>query len=1356
VTATITGANFTTLILTADLVITEATVSGITFEDDSFVFDGTAKALAIGGTLPTGTSVVYTDNGRTNVGTQEVTATITGANFTTLILTADLVITEAAVSGITFEDDSFVFDGTAKALAIGGTLPTGTSVGYTNNSRTNIGTQEVTATITGANFTTLILTADLVITEAAVSGITFEDDSFVFDGTAKALAIGGTLPTGTSVVYTDNGRTNVGTQEVTATITGANFTTLILTADLVITEATVSGITFEDDSFVFDGTAKALAIGGTLPTGTSVGYTNNSRTNIGTQEVTATITGANFTTLILTADLVITEATVSGITFEDDSFVFDGTAKSLSIGGTLPTGTSVVYTNNSRTNVGTQEVTATITGSNYATQVLKAGLTITPATLQVIVDAGQTKVYGENDPTFTYTSSGLQVADVLTGTLIRIAGDHVGRYAINLGTLSAGSNYTIDFTPADFEITKATLSFISNQNQSKVFGDTDPVFTYVASGYKNGESATILSGALARASGEDVGMYAMNIGTLNPGSNYTIEFTSADFEITKRTLSIVANPNQAKVYGEADPVFAYTANNFGNGDIQALLTGALGREIGEDIGVYAILIGTLDAGSNYTVNFTSASFTIAAKVLNVTANVGQSKVFGTTDPLLAYTATGFENGDTDVILNGQLSRAAGENVGNYSINLGSLKASENYAINFTGASFAITKAMITGITFEDSNFVFDGTAKSLAVTGALPAGTSVEYTNNSRTNVGIQEVTATITGSNYTTMVLTAELTITKAMITGITFEDSNFVFDRTAKSLAVTGTLPAGTSVEYTNNSRTEVGIQEVTATIIGSNYTKMVLTAELEISPAELTITADAGQNKLYGEADPILRYSTSGFIAEDDETMLTGNLIRAEGEGVGIYAITLGTLDAGASYTIGYTGADFEIITTDTDKDGVADDVEIAQGTDPKDPTDYKDSDGDQVPDYIEELDGTSPTDPGDYLDSDGDKVPNYVEEQQGTDPKDKTDFPDQDNDGVPTYVEAQDGTDPTDPTDYKDSDGDQVPNYIEELDGTSPTDPGDYVDSDGDKVPDYVEEQQGTDANNSEDFLDTDGDGIPDFVQARAVSEFVKQSIEAIWGIKVEELKVPTEVVAITALGEFVNIEVTWDLTDYEPMMSGMKLYMGKVSLPAGLFNPNELNPMLGITVLAKPAPQDITLSANSFVPVPDKYFQDIGAFKVIDPADNVHIFSLPKGEVDNEYFEVLDGVLFWSSAAQAGGRTKFTILLQVTDRAGNVLDKSFQITRERTPLDQLDVPNSFTPNADGINETWGVPALRYYTGPRIQVFDNGGRRLFYTENPDTKWDGTYEGKTMPVGSYVYVIKVAETGETRRGILNLLKQ
>jgi gliding motility-associated-like protein len=232
-------------------------------------------------------------------------------------------------------------------------------------------------------------------------------------------------------------------------------------------------------------------------------------------------------------------------------------------------------------------------------------------------------------------------------------------------------------------------------------------------------------------------------------------------------------------------------------------------------------------------------------------------------------------------------------------------------------------------------------------------------------------------------------------------------------------------------------------------------------------------------------------------------------------------------------------------------------------------------------------------------------------------------------------------------------------------------------------------------------------------------------------------------------------VSWNLTGFNSLIAGTNNFFGTTVLPQGILNTYLIDPIISITVQAKPAPQDVTLSANSFVAIPDEFFQVIGTFTVVDPSDNIHTLSLPTGVQDNGFFEVIDGILFWSSAEQASGRTTFTINVRVTDRAGNVLEKNFQITRTRTPLSQLEVPNTFTPNNDGVNDGWGVPALRYYQGVRISIMEIGGNRVFYTENPDSRWDGTFGSKELPVGAYFWIIEVAETGEVRRGVLNLLR-
>src|SRR5690606_11501904 len=108
---------------------------------------------------------------------------------------------------------------------------------------------------------------------------------------------------------------------------------------------------------------------------------------------------------------------------------------------------------------------------------------------------------------------------------------------------------------------------------------------------------------------------------------------------------------------------------------------------------------------------------------------------------LIYQALGFVYTDDESILSGNLARTAGEEVGNYAINIGTLDAGNNYTIAFTGADFAISKADITGITFDDDSFTYDGTSKSLSVSGVPPAGTTVSYTGNDQTDAGTYSVT---------------------------------------------------------------------------------------------------------------------------------------------------------------------------------------------------------------------------------------------------------------------------------------------------------------------------------------------------------------------------------------------------------------------------------------------------------------------------------------------------------------------------------------------------------------------------------------------------------------------------------------
>uniref|UniRef100_UPI004048BB10 T9SS type B sorting domain-containing protein n=1 Tax=Algoriphagus sp. TaxID=1872435 RepID=UPI004048BB10 len=284
--------------------------------------------------------------------------------------------------------------------------------------------------------------------------------------------------------------------------------------------------------------------------------------------------------------------------------------------------------------------------------------------------------------------------------------------------------------------------------------------------------------------------------------------------------------------------------------------------------------------------------------------------------------------------------------------------------------------------------------------------------------------------------------------------------------------------------------------------------------------------------------------------------------------------------------------------------------------------------------------------------------------------------------------------------------------------------------------------------------TENQGVQQrYDRVKVKSVFELALVQTNWGT---EPILPSKVNVLLSEGQVVQVGVTWNKSTLNIFSRGTYTLQGTVTLPNYIDNGTQVRAQIRVQVLPKPAPLEVTLDNNTFEASKINFFFDIGAFVVTDPVDNIHVVSLNGPGYDNTYFEIKDNILFWSSADPAAGKDRFTIIIRVTDRDGNTLDKFFEITRTRPDFTALRITSAFSPTGDGSNDTWGVPDLRVFQGVRVQVFDRGGVMVFYTENPDIRWDGTYQGKEMPIGSYFWTIEVIETGEMRRGMLNLIRK
>jgi len=575
--------------------------------------------------------------------------------------------------------------------------------------------------------------------------------------------------------------------------------------------------------------------------------------------------------------------------------------------------------------IGQNSLTA---GSNYTLTYAGDNFAITARPITVTASAGQSKIYGAADPgsySYSITTGSLVGGDSLSGALSRAAGSNVGNYAILQNGLTAGSNYTLTYAGNNFAITARPITITADAGQSKVYGAADPgsyTYSITSGGLVGGDS---LSGALSRTAGSNVGNYAILQNGLTAGSNYTLTYAGNSFAITARPITLTADAGQSKTYGAADPgsyTYSITSGGLVGGDS---LSGALSRAAGNNVGNYAIGQNTLTAGSNYTLTYAGNNFAITARPITVTADTGQSKIYGAVDPgsySYSITSGSLVSGDS---LSGTLSRATGNNVGNYTIGQNTLAASSNYTLTYAGDNFAITARPIT-ITASAGQSKVYGSADPGSYTYSISSGSLVggdslsgSLSRTAGSNVGNYAIlqNGLTAGSNYTLTYAGNSFAITARPITITASAGQSKVYgnaDPGSYTYSITsGSLVGGDSLSGvlsraagSNVGNYSIGQNSLTA---GSNYTLTYAGNNFAITARPITVTANAGQGKTYGAAEPSYSYSlTSGSLIGGDS--FSGALSRAAGSNVGNYAIGQNTLSAGSNYTLTYVGGNFSI--------------------------------------------------------------------------------------------------------------------------------------------------------------------------------------------------------------------------------------------------------------------------------------------------------------------------------------------------------------------------------------------------------------------------------------------------------------
>jgi len=687
------------------------------------------------------------------------------------------------------------------------------------------------------------------------------------------------------------------------TVTGASVTSKIYDGNTTaaITGATLSGIIGTD--VVTLGSASAGTFNNAI-VGTGKSVTTN-MTISGASSGNYTLSQPTITGSILAKELTVTGATVTPKVYDGNTTAaITGASLSGVLAGdaanvTLNNASSGTFTSaNAATGISVttgMSISGTASGNYSLTQPALTGtISAKGVTVTAVV---KTKVYGEADPALTYTfSPALVSGDAFTGTLSRTAGENAGDYAISIGSVAAGSNYSILFVSKKLTITQKELS-VTADDKSRAYGSSNPDLTFTCSGFVSGDDISVINTLPVVSTSANALSPAGNYSLVPSGAsdnNYSFSYVPGNLEVTKAALSAVAD-NKSKTYGNSNPSLTISYTGFVNGDDQTDLDTApvasTSATVTSDADTYPI---SLSSGSdnNYEITNTNGILTVNKATLLASAE-DKTRLYGSANPAFTVTYSGFRNSDTaddlDVKPVASSTETAGSNAGSYVIEVAG-GADNNYNFTYASASLVIEKASLQ-VTADNKTKVYgsDNPVLTYTYSGFVNSDNGddidqqpvITTTADKTSPVGDYSVTlASGSDNNYDIIRTNGSLLVTKATLVA-TADNKSKTYGQINPALTISysgfvnsdGTsdlddLPVASTA---TTSTSDAGTYPIVLTdVTDNNYEVTTVDGTITINKAVLVITAE-NKTKIYGQVNPELSLSYTGFVNSDDIAVL-----------------------------------------------------------------------------------------------------------------------------------------------------------------------------------------------------------------------------------------------------------------------------------------------------------------------------------------------------------------------------------------------------------------------------------------------------------------------------------------------------
>jgi len=434
---------------------------------------------------------------------------------------------------------------------------------------------------------------------------------------------------------------------------------------LTITKATLTITAYDkfrvygDANPSFNGTYSGEKNGETFTIAGSTSATVSSA--VGPYAIIPSVTGAtlnnynivsnNGTLTITPATLTITAADKSRI-YGDANPSFGGTYTGEKNGEAFTVGGNTVATALSA--IGSYVIIPSVSGgtlSNYNVVSTNGTLTITLATLTITAD-DKSRIYGDANPSFSGTYTGEKNGETFTvsGSTAALSTSPIGTYAITPSVSGVTvSNYNIVSNNGTLTITKIMLT-VTADNKIRIYGSANPAFTITVTGFKNGETLSILDTA---PSATTTATQTSNVGTYNivpsggVDSNYDFTYVNGTLTITKATLTVTAD-NQSRLFNSSNPVFTINYSGFVNSESPSVIdsppTATTSAVLNSTVGAYPILVaGGTD--NNYLFSYINGLLTITKATPVITWSTPSSITYGTALSATQLNATSSVSGN---------------------------------------------------------------------------------------------------------------------------------------------------------------------------------------------------------------------------------------------------------------------------------------------------------------------------------------------------------------------------------------------------------------------------------------------------------------------------------------------------------------------------------------------------------------------------------------------------------------------------------------------------------------------------------------------------------------------------------------